>query len=193
MVAPVARVFVTLVLFSIPLLAGCGKANKESPEAEPTVLKVTVDKPKLAVIHREVRQPGHIEAYEQAAIYPKIAGYVKTWHVDIGDKVDQEKVLAELYVPEMVEELKQKAAAVNQAKESFEVAKARIGTAAAWIGEAQAGLQRAQANHRRWQLQYDRISNLTGVIDKQIKEETQNQLESASAGWKEVQKKVESA
>jgi RND family efflux transporter MFP subunit len=93
----------------------------------------------------------------------------------------------------MVEEVKQKAAAVKQAKESFEVAKARVLTATALVGEVQAGLLRAQANHRRWQLEYERISKLTGVIDKQIKEETQNQLQSATAGWKEAQKKVESA
>jgi RND family efflux transporter MFP subunit len=183
-----------LILGSIPilLLAGCNKTGKETP-AQTKPLVVNVVKPLLASIHREVRQPGYIEAWEQAAIFPKIPGYVEKWHVDIDDKVAKDKVLAELYVPEMVEELKLKAAAVKQAKETLEVAKARIRTATAWTEEAQAGLQRAQANQRRWQLEYERISKLTGVIDKQIKEETQNQLESATAGWKEVQKKVESA
>src|SRR6516225_9490124 len=188
------RVFLSLGACSLVLLGGtgCSKTGKEAPP-KPKALEVTVAKPKLAAIRREVRQPGYIEAWEQTAIFPKIAGYVEKWNLDIGDKVEQDKVLAELYVPEMVEEVKQKAAAVKQANEAFEVAKARVLTAIAWKEEAQAGLQRAQANHRRWQLEYERISKLTGVIDKQVKEETQNQLESAAAGWKETQKKVESA
>ena len=194
MIASISRMLLTTTVVVVVLLAGsgCSKTGKESA-SEPTAVKVTVVKPKLAAIRREVRQPGYIEAWEQAAIFPKIPGYVEKWHVDIGDKVEQGKVLADLYVPEMVEEVKQKAAAVKQAKESFEVAKARVLTATALVGEVQAGLLRAQANHRRWQLEYERISKLTGVIDKQIKEETQNQLESATAGWKEAQKKVESA
>jgi HlyD family secretion protein len=173
MLSTAFRVFFSLGACSLAFLAGvgCSKTGKENPQ-EPKPLEVTVAKPKLAAIHREVRQPGFIEAWEQTALFPKIAGYVEKWNVDIGDKVDKDKVLAELYVPEMVEEVKQKAALVTQAKAAFEV--------------AQAGLQRAKANERRWQLEYNRISKLTdGVIDKQVKEETQNQLESAQAGFKE--------
>jgi RND family efflux transporter MFP subunit len=189
----ISRVFSSLVLFSILLVAGCGKTTKESP-AEPKAIEVTVAKPKLTVIHREVRQPGYIEAWEQTAIFPKIAGFVLEWNVDIGDHVDKKKVLAELYVPEVAEEVNLKAAQVKLAKEALEVAKTRVRTAAAWIEEARAGLQRAQANHRFWQLEYERISKLTAsVINKQEKEETKNQLESAAAGFKETQKKVESA
>ena len=180
MVSPIFRVSFILVSFPILFVTGCGKTSKEAPP-EPKVISVTVQKPKLATILREVKQPGNIEAWEQTAIFPKIAGYVEKWNVDMGDQVDQDKVLAELYVPEMVEEVKQKAALVKQAKESFEVAKARVLTAAAGIEEARAGLQRAQANHRFWQLEYERISKLSGVINKQEKEETKNQLESAAA------------
>ena len=188
----ISRACLAAIPFSTLLLAGCGKTEKESP-AEPKPVEVAVAKPKSAAIHRQVRQPGYIEAWEQTAIFPKIAGFVLDWNVDIGDPVDKNKVLAELYVPEVVEEVSLKAAQVMLAKEAFEAAKARVLTATAWIEEARAGLQRAQANHRFWQLEHARISKLTGVINKQEKEETKNQLESAEAGWKETQKKVESA
>src|SRR6266700_3053207 len=103
MVTSISGYFLTPFIFALALLAGtgCGKTDKETP-SEPKALEVKVAKPKLAEIHRQVRQPGYIEAWEHAAIYPKIAGYVLEWNVDIDDKVAKDKVLAKLYVPEMV-------------------------------------------------------------------------------------------
>ena len=94
----------------------------------------------------------------------------------------------------MVEELKQKEAIVEQAREAHEVARARVASAAAAIQEVEAGLQRARANQKRWQLEYTRIAKLSrSVLDTQTRDETLNQLDSASAGLKEAEARVVSA
>src|SRR6266404_6234222 len=43
--------------------------------------------------------PATIEAFEQTDLYAKLAGYVSTVNVDIGDRVKAGQVLAELDVP----------------------------------------------------------------------------------------------
>jgi HlyD family secretion protein len=177
---------------------GCSRANKNSTvNQSPTEVKtptVTLDKPKHETLRQTVRQPGHMQAFEQTPIYPKISGYVLKWHVDIGDHVEAGQVLAELYVPEMVKELKQKEETVNQFRKAYEVAKGRVATAASIVDEVKAGLLRAKANHELWRRQYERISKLAGsVIDVQVKDETWSQFQSAHAGEEEAKAKITTA
>ena len=133
--------------------AGCNPPDKSAATngaaKDAKTFAVTFAKPQREILRRMVAQPGQIKAFEQTPIYPKIAGYVLKWNVDIGDQVDEGKILAELYVPEMVQELKQKEAAVQQGQKALDVAKGRVATAAAYVEEVKAGLQRAEANRER--------------------------------------------
>ncbi len=169
-----------------------GAADRAAGQPGPAV---TVVKPERTTLRRAVRQPGYVQAFEQTAVFARIAGYVKKWNVDMGDRVKKDQVLAELWVPEMVAELKQKEEMVKQAQEAYEVAKARVVSAAAFVQEMKAGVQRAEANRDHWQRQHDRISKLTAgaVIDAQTRDETENQLHAAAAGAKEAAAKVGSA
>ena len=65
-------------------------------------------RPEQRTIARTVGQPGFINAYEQTSIYPKVAGYVQEWNVDIGDRIKKDQEIATLSVPELPAELKQK-------------------------------------------------------------------------------------
>jgi RND family efflux transporter MFP subunit len=180
-------------------VAGCGLSPQgpskgpEGPAAEPSSSSISIVKPERRAIPLSVRQPGSIQAYEQTPIFAKIAGYVRKWTVDIGAQVRKGDVLAELYVPEMVEELNQKKEAVKQANEAFEVATARIATAAARVKEAQAGVPRAEHEHQFWRLQYDRLSKVNNALETQVKDETWNKLQAAAAAWKEAEAKVETS
>jgi multidrug efflux pump subunit AcrA (membrane-fusion protein) len=184
------------VAFLLGLSSGCGQSAKDpkgtaEPAADATNASVKVIKPEKKTIPLQVKQPGFVQAFEQTPMYAKIAGYVRKWNVDIDAHVRQGDVLAELYVPEMLEELNQKEEAVKQANEAFEVAKARVSAAAAQIKEAEAGVPRAEYYHKFWQLQYDRISKLGPTLTQQEKDETWNQRESAAAAVKEAEAKVE--
>jgi RND family efflux transporter MFP subunit len=199
----IPRVAVTgLVLFlSCFVATGCAaKPPTTSSDTAVQVPKVTLINPERRTIHRAVEQPGTIEAFEQTPLHAKIAGYVEIVRVDIGDRVDKGQVLAELSVPEMVEELNRKEALLAQAKAeakqaeaALAAAKANVKTTAALVKEAEAGRDRADALVARWKSEYERLQKVKQTIDQQQLEETRYQLKAAEATRAEVEAKVESA
>jgi HlyD family secretion protein len=136
-----------------------------------------------------------IQAFERTPIVARIPGYVLRWNVDIGDPVRKDDVLAELWVPEMVSELKLKEEQVQQAKKALAMAQAQVLTAKAHVQEAEAAFARADATHNYWKSQSARFTSLVkdNVLDKQTQEETLDKLQSAAAALSEVQAKIQSA
>jgi HlyD family secretion protein len=212
--ASVARCFA--FGFSI-LAAGCntqGDGNPTPQVAPDHVPAVKTVQPERKSIQRLIEQPAFVEAFEETPLFARISGYVRKVNVDIGDRVkgpgydgkgkavEGGQVLAELSVPEMVEELRQKTALVAQARAevdqssaALDAAEAHIATAKAQIQEAEAGRERTLANFERWESEYRRIEALakSKVLDEQILDETRNQFKSAGASRKEVEAKVGSA
>jgi RND family efflux transporter MFP subunit len=153
----------------VSLAAGCNRQPATSSEQQAQgasshspLLKVV--QPKKKDVRRLIERPGrNIEAYERTALYAKLAGYVFKWNVDMGDPVKGPRydsngkllypgdVLAELYIPEMEVELKQKEAAVGQA--------------AAEIMRAEAAKVRAKAELKRADSQYARLARLAGSLE----------------------------
>jgi multidrug efflux pump subunit AcrA (membrane-fusion protein) len=188
--------------------AGCNQSSDLSgPGAAPSGgeklnVSVAVVKPERTTLRRTVRQPGSIQAFEQTPVFSKLAGYVRKWHVDMGDHVKKGEALAELWVPEMEVEVKQKEALVQQAeaeikqaKETAAAAEASLKSAEAKVKEAEAGRLRAQAEYRRTKSQSERLARVgsNGVIDKEAVEETRYGFEAAEAGVEEVEARVKSA
>src|SRR5207248_3319943 len=117
---------------------------------------VTTTHPEPRTMRLAVAQPGQIEGFEQTPLFAKVAGYVRKYHADIGDRVRAGQVLAELSVPELDEELRQKEAAVSlakagltQARRALKAAEAGLLKAEAAIRNARAGRDRAEANVTR--------------------------------------------
>ena len=99
-------------------VVGCGKPPAPAKPVD-VDLHVRLVKPELRTIARTIGQPGFIYAYEQTAIYPKVAGYVKKWNADIGDSIKKDQELATLFVPELDAELLQKKAQVHLDERRF--------------------------------------------------------------------------
>lgn len=163
---------------------------------------ISTGPPEKRSLTRIVEQPGRIEPFAQTPLLVRISGYVKSVHADIGDRVKTGQVLAELDVPEMEEELKQKQALVAQAsaevKQSEKLvaaADANVLTAAASIAEAAAARKRTLANFERWKSEVARVNSLVErkIIDEQTRDETLNQFRAAEAMREEVEAKVRSA
>ncbi len=201
-------------LLFLTLVSGCHRpdAPRAAPAA-PATTTVSVVKPVKQTLRRTVEQPGHLEALEWAPLHAKIAGYVHKVHADIGDEVTgpragsdgqvvrEGQLLAELWVPEMAEELEQKKALVaqaraegEQAEKALAAARANYETAKALVREAEAGRSRARANFERWESEYQRVEGLVArkVIDAQTRDETKSQFEAARAAREEVEAKVQS-
>src|SRR5207245_11024067 len=73
---------------------------------------------------RKITLPGTMVAFNEATLYGKVAGYVKSIRVDKGDTVHKGETLAVLEVPEMVKEVDQAQASYREALASLNRAKA---------------------------------------------------------------------
>jgi len=196
------------ILLFVASVAGTG-CNRTSPTAGKAA---TGPAPAFSAIHPQkkalpkvVEQPGTIQAYESTPVYAKLAGFVKKVNVDIGDPVDGPTesgpgtVLAELSIPELVEEGREKdalveraKAEVEQAKRLLEIAEANVVVADAQIAEAKAGVKRAQATVKRWESEASRVAEMVKnkALDPQTGAETENQLRAAEAGLEETRARV---
>ena len=147
-------------------------------------------------------QPGQIEAFEVTPLFVKLPAYVEKLHVDIGDRVEADQLLVELFLPELKDELRQKQAAKVQAQAEIELAVAAVRAAVAAVTTAQANISlmeageiRAEADVTRWQSQYTRIKQLVagGSLERKLEDETRASLKAAEAASGEVLAKVEAA
>ncbi len=94
------------------------QALKEQTDvsAQPTV---TIFHPERAAPAEEVVLPGNIQAFIDAPIYARTNGYLKRWYFDIGARVKQGQLLAEIESPEIDQQL-------QQAREDLSTAEANL-------------------------------------------------------------------
>ncbi|MDB5391035.1 MAG: bepF 3 [Planctomycetaceae bacterium] len=201
------------LLFAVATLlgstTGCSKGaahETDATGAQPPV-QVTPIKPERKTLVRTIELPGRVEAFEVAPLYAKVTGYVASISVDIGDSVrgphgsEPGAPLCELLVPELNDELAEKAAAVAQTKAevlqadaAVKVAQAGVRSADARVRESEAAAARQEALFARWQSEFKRVSDLVekGAMTRKVADETRSELDSADAGRKEVVARIES-
>ncbi|HEY2253905.1 MAG TPA: efflux RND transporter periplasmic adaptor subunit, partial [Planctomycetaceae bacterium] len=150
-------------------------------------------------IVRVVGQPSFVEAYERTSIYPKLSGFIEKWYVDIGDNVKKGQVLADLFVPEIEEDYQTKGATVELDKQQIElalkmvkVAQADVKSAEARLVAAKAILERYEAQVDRWDSEVVRLAKevKNGIVDRQILDESRNQLRASSADRDKAQAEI---
>ena len=104
------------------------------------------------------------EPFQQVDVMAKVAGYVRSIKVDIGDRVREGQVLATLEIPEMEDDLTKAAAAIDQAD--------------AEIATASDELHRAEAAHELAHLSYTRIADVLkrepGLVPQQEVDEARS-------------------
>jgi len=84
------------------LFFGCHQKTEESPKAAMPTLSVRLVAVKKGDATRSILLPANILPYQQATLYAKVAGYVKTVNVDKGDTVQAGALLADIEVPELI-------------------------------------------------------------------------------------------
>jgi RND family efflux transporter MFP subunit len=157
---------------TIAALVAQGACEWFRPQAPATPVQTI--HPKRGEIVRRVTLPGNVIAYQEATLYAKIAGYLKTINVDKGDSVKEGDLLAEIEAPEMLADLvkaKAEAEAAQldykrvieaQKKASDLVVPQAVDAAKAKSSVAVAGLQRIETL-----LSYAKITApFSGVITK---------------------------
>src|SRR5713101_2494756 len=86
--------------------------------------------PTVAVIHASVESaeedlvlPGAMQAYVESPIYARTSGYLKKWYHDIGSRVRQGELLADIDTPEVDQQLSQARAELNTAQANANLSK----------------------------------------------------------------------
>jgi membrane fusion protein, multidrug efflux system len=118
------------------------------------LLTVDVVTPKASSSDRALSLPGSVQPLEETTVYARASGYVRKWYSDIGDKVTDGQLLAELDTPELDQELDQ---------------------ARAQLVQAQATLVQSQANRNLSQTNLQRYVKLapSGVVSQADLEQRQ--------------------
>ncbi len=102
---------VCVTFVALAALCGCGPSASDAPEKPSAPVTVQTVLPKRGPIARSITLPSfRILALQEATLYAKVSGYLKTLTVDKGDAVKEGQLLAEIEVPElMADEVQYKA------------------------------------------------------------------------------------
>ena len=124
-----AGLLTVAVLVGLGLLAGrtvfsriSNAKTLEAQVAERNKSYVRVTQPASGAEAQTVVLPGSLQGYVQAPISARASGYLKKWYRDIGSRVEQGELLAEIETPEIDQQLSQAVAARQQAASGLSLA-----------------------------------------------------------------------
>ncbi len=127
-----SRVF-TILFFIVMALVVLGAVTLFQRRAQYQALAKeteTLAIPTVAVVHAAVESteedlvlPGAMQAYVESPIYARTNGYLKKWYHDIGSRVRQGDLLADIDTPEVDQQLSQARADLNTAQANANLSK----------------------------------------------------------------------
>src|SRR5258706_2859967 len=98
------------------------ETNLQRVTDQAAVAVVDIVHPQVGAPTQEVILPGNMQAFTDTPIYARTSGYLQRWHVDIGARVKQGDLLAEIDTPEIDHQLR-------QARADLETAQAKLNPA----------------------------------------------------------------
>jgi RND family efflux transporter MFP subunit len=151
------------------------KEAKEDSAALPPVNVIAVEQ---ASGKSQLVLPGNIQAVTEAPVLARASGYIRTRLADIGDRVREGQLLAEIEAPELDQQVRQAKASVDQAGASLE--------------EATANLQQGKTNTEMARLTYERWNALVqkGAVSRQDADTYKSQFEALGENVQSLEKAV---
>ncbi|HLK69266.1 MAG TPA: efflux RND transporter periplasmic adaptor subunit [Bryobacteraceae bacterium] len=125
--------------------------------------------------------PGNVQAITEGPVLARSSGYIKKRYVDIGDRVKENQVLAEIEAPELGQQIKQAQAAVDQAGST--------------VQQSEAALEQGKSNLNLAKVTAERWRNLLakGVVSRQENDTYQAQYEAQQANVQALEKAIAAA
>jgi len=154
-----AALAVVIVAAGLTLRANEARQLKDWTEAQ-AIPSVSVISPIRPASGGALDLPGRLEAFTNAPIYARVDGYLKSWRVDIGDRVKAGEELAVIDTPELDQQL-------NQAK--------------ADLASAQADEALARTTAERWQALLSSDSVSRQEVDDRTQDHAAKQARVAAA------------
>lgn len=186
---------------------GCDKTSQPdaadgSPRSSAALDRVSAGPPARKTLTLTTQQPGRIEAFDEAPLFSKLAGYVEEVKVDIGDPVTKDQLLIQLFVPEYKDELEQKRGLLAQAEAEVQQSDAALiameataSSAKAMVAQAEASIGRADGEYARSNSERQRLQQLvqSGSVTAKLGDEALNQFRAAESAKQETLANIESA
>ena len=144
---------------------------------------VAVDQPTVAVakaesteLSRTLTLAAEFRPFQEIDVHAKVAGYLKTIFVDVGDQVKEGQLLAVLEIPELRDEAQQDEASVQRSAEE--------------INRSQADLERAESAH---EIAHLAATRLAGVLKNRPNLVAQQDVDDAAARDRMAEAQVSTA
>ncbi len=157
-----------LLCSTLLLLPGCHHASPEPAAADPIAPVVPASRSALA---NKLTVAGVFLPYQEVELHARVAGYIRSINVDIGDKVKEGQVLATLDVPELQAQVLGAQASVRRTQ--------------AEIGRATNDVARAKANYNALHTAAVRLKQASdarpGLIAEQELDDAQAKDEAGAA------------
>ncbi len=173
----------TSLLLPLLALAASISGCRRAPPAVSPVPIVPIATAGPATLSDDLVVTAEFEPFQMVDVMAKVAGYVRSINVDIGDHVRQGQVLATLDVPEMQDDVAR--------------AKAALAVADAGVVTAQGAIQRAQAQADIAALSYKRIQDVAtkdeGLVPRQDVDVAQSHQIEAAAQLASAQSSLKAA
>ena len=179
---------IALILFAALVLAGVLPRlarQKKITAASQTILdsipNVSVVQAQLAPASSDLQLPGDVEAIQVATISAQTTGYLRQLHADIGDRVREGQLLAEIDTPQVDQQLQQ--------------ARADLAQAVASLGQAEANLNQAVTNMEYARVTDERNKYLAQqhVVSDQIRDQMKAAYDVAKATVDAMQANINAA
>jgi multidrug efflux pump subunit AcrA (membrane-fusion protein) len=177
-----------LILLALLFLFGFLRHRRTEKEAAAAAEKereavpiVNVAKVNRSPSNSELTFPGNITPLIQAFLYARASGYVRKRYVDIGDRVQQGQLLAEIEAPDLDEQVSQARAMLDQAQHQ--------------LGQTRAALDQAKQQFDLQKLTWDRYKVLVshGAIARQDADTQYTAYQTADAAVKAGEQNVSAA
>jgi RND family efflux transporter MFP subunit len=179
---PPPPVCLSALLLAALALFGAGCSQKEGGQPRPSAVQAG-SAPRVAVVRAEKRSlssnielAAEFRPYQEVDVHAKVAGYLKSISVDVGDSVTQGRVLGVLEVPEFDNELLH--ASALEKRSELDVIRAR------------SEITRAQSALNINKLSYDRLLAVSAARPKLI---AQQEIDTAAARFHEAEAQLATA
>lgn len=165
----------------LPRLARQKKITAAAQATRDSIPKVRVVQAQQAPAASDLQLPGDVEAIQVATISAQTTGYLRRFHVDIGDRVRARQLLAEIDTPQVDQQLQQ--------------AQADLAQAVASLGQAKANLNQAVTNMDYARVTYERNDYLAQqhVVSDQIRDQMKAAYDAAKATVDAMQANINAA
>lgn len=154
-------------------------AESESQERALPVVNVVTVVPAAGA--NKLLLPGNIQAVTEAPVLARADGYIQKRYADIGDRVKEGQLLAEIAAPELDQQVRQATATLQQGQASLDQASANY-------QQGKANVELAGVTARRW----GKLAS-QGAVSRQENDQYQSQFHAQTANLEALQKAIAAA